>query len=351
MPDINSSYIWAINTCNDPNIGYSQSYRNQKTVNGITYYDCSSFIFYALKAGGFGVSGYPFTTATMRSKLISLGFVLMPTSGQWLPGDIVWRDGHTEMVYQGGTGQGITMGAHSSKRPLADQVSINSSYTSNFTNVYRYGNGATGGTSYQWIRGTADEYFDEAKMQNNACCVWQFFYAKGWTLNAVAALVGNMEAESTLNPDCIEHGGTGHGLVQWTPPDDLYEVLDYLYGNHTDWGDPDGQCNAIYAEYQKTIGEIPAVTNPNFDKQWYTTFPVSIDMSWYDWAHSTDEPGYLAEVFQRNYERPAAIHPERQEYARKWYNYLKNIDPTGGGGTPGGKLQKLKIWEMIRYHI
>ena len=39
MPDINKSYSWAINTCNAPNVGYSQSYRNQQTVGGITYYD------------------------------------------------------------------------------------------------------------------------------------------------------------------------------------------------------------------------------------------------------------------------------------------------------------------------
>lgn len=51
MPDINKSYSWAIETCNAPNVGYSNAYRNQQTVGGITYYDCSSFINYALLAG------------------------------------------------------------------------------------------------------------------------------------------------------------------------------------------------------------------------------------------------------------------------------------------------------------
>ena len=51
MPDINRAYSWMIETCNAPRVGYSQAYRNQQTVGGITYYDCSSSINYALLAG------------------------------------------------------------------------------------------------------------------------------------------------------------------------------------------------------------------------------------------------------------------------------------------------------------
>jgi len=353
MPSIDNAYIWAVNTCNAPRVGYSQAYRNQQTVNGITYYDCSSFIWYALIAGGFALTGDPFTTGSMRAILIGLGFVSLPIQSTiWMPGDIVWRPGHTEMVYQGvGVGDGYTMGAHSARLPLADQVSVSSQLDSaklsHFTELYRYGSGGSGQTTYQWIRGGNSEYFDDAKMQNNAACLYQFFYAKGWTINAVAALCGNIQQESTFNPDLIEIGGTGHGLVQWTPPTDLYNVLDWLYGNHTDWGDPNGQCEAIYAEYQKTIGEIPIITTPDFDKQWYPT--TAYPISWYDWAHSTDDPGELALAFQQNYERPAVIHPERAEYARNWYNFLLTVDPYGN--NPGYQKSGLKIWQMIRYHL
>lgn len=353
MPNINASYIWAVNTCNAPNVGYNMDYRNQKTVDGITYYDCSSFIWYSLIAGGFqGLTGWPFTTDTMRSKLLELGFVQVPVTGLWMPGDVAWRTGHTEMVYQAnGTGDGYTMGAHGRKNiALPNQVSINSKpmsqQTHKFTEFYRYGSGASGAITYTWIRdSTQYRYFTEEEKQNNAACILQFFYPRGWTLQAIAGLCGNIDQESTFNPDLIEHGGTGHGLVQWTPPSDLYAVLDVLYGNHSDWGDPDGQCNVIWAEYEEATG----LAHRGIEKQWYTTFPISIDMSWDEWAHSTEDPGYLAEVFQRNYERPAAIHPERQEKARKWYDYLLTIDPYGGGANTGTK-KGLKIWQMIKYH-
>lgn len=142
MGDINASYNWAIDTCSRPDVGYSQAYRDQQTVDGITYYDCSSFIWYALKAGGFvGIGNSPFVTANMRGILTSAGFTEYDAqSVAWEPGDIVWRKGHTEMVYD----DHITMGAHTAHAPLADQVSIRDSPVSAtaFTRILKYGGAA-----------------------------------------------------------------------------------------------------------------------------------------------------------------------------------------------------------------
>ena len=78
MPSIQTAYNWAIEVCSAPNVGYSQQYRNQRTVNGITYYDCSSFIWYALIAGGFPVvedwGTWPLTNSKMAEVLKRLGF-------------------------------------------------------------------------------------------------------------------------------------------------------------------------------------------------------------------------------------------------------------------------------------
>lgn len=160
MPnDITGAYNWAITECNKPNVGYSMTYREQQTVGGITYYDCSSFIWYALKQGGdFSLNPPAFTTVTMYSILSSLGFnIIVPdATTQTQEGDILWYDygggvnGHTEMVYQGGVGQAITMGAHGSSLPLPDQVSIHTYYTpnSNWQFLARWGGGIA---HRQWI--------------------------------------------------------------------------------------------------------------------------------------------------------------------------------------------------------
>lgn len=38
------------------------------------------------------------------------------------------------------------------------------------------------------------------KMQINATYIWTALGAEGWTLNAVAGILGNMQSESTINP-------------------------------------------------------------------------------------------------------------------------------------------------------
>ena len=306
MPSINGAYTWGVNCCNLPNVGYSQTYRNQQTVNGITYYDCSSFINYALLAGGWETPGYApnsnaFTTYTMEGVLQSLGFTDVTASGIIKPGDIGVSSTHTEMCYEGGEGSAIFMGAHTSNAPLANQVSIGSSsgdatYRRTFPRIWRYGDGASGEVGYTWVIGSNSEYFEDYgdKQKNNAACIYSYFYFKGWTLQSIAALCGNIMQESKFNPALIEIGGTGHGLVQWTPPSNLYDVLDVLYGNHDDWESGDKQCSVLYAEYQESTGEAHIGIEP----QWYQTptYPIS----WKEWASSTSDPGELALAFQAN---------------------------------------------------
>ena len=326
MPDISNSYQWMIDVCNAPNVGYSQAYRDQQTVNGIIYYDCSSIIWYSLMNGGFDVvkanggETWPFTTYSMEPVLVDLGFQLIPIEEPWLPGDILVSNpnitNHTEMVYQGN----LTMGAHSSKPPLPDQVSIRTTPSSiAWRHNYRFGEGASG--KYEWIYGGESEYLPYASQKNNAQCIYGFFYYKGWSLEAIAGFCGNVQQESTFNPRLIEIGGTGHGLVQWTPPEDLYKVLDAVYGNHDDWWDGDKQLNAVYAEFEQSTGRHDWGIEP----QWYQT--PNYRITWDEWASSYEDPGYLALAFEANYERPGSTHPERAEYARQWYEFLKTVNP------------------------
>lgn len=135
--NIAPAYYWMIEKCNAPDVGYSQAYRNQQMVDGITYYDCASMIWFALAAAGFDMIraynetvepyyGNAFTTWQMPPVLNYLGFTRADLYGEWLPGDILLRNNHTEMVYSAaGSGAGVTMGAHTDEVPLTEQVSIN----------------------------------------------------------------------------------------------------------------------------------------------------------------------------------------------------------------------------------
>lgn len=143
--DVNGFVNWCIAKCNDPNVGYSQQYREEQTVGGITYYDCSSFVWYGLSHNGFdinatGHSSYAFDTIAMPTDLPEMGFIQIDKNGELKPGDIGVRTDHTEVVYQGGTGQATFMGAHSANLPLADQVSINNYVTfgSAYDSIWRF---------------------------------------------------------------------------------------------------------------------------------------------------------------------------------------------------------------------
>ena len=47
------------------------------------------------------------------------------------------------------------------------------------------------------------------------------------------------------------------------------------------------------------------------------------------------DPASAATVFERNFERPATTHPERQGYALNWYNKFKDLHSSAETGAAG----------------
>lgn len=139
---VQGMYDWAVQECQRSDVAYSQTYRNQQTVNGITYYDCSSFTFFACWLGGgldVGALGYSTdlnayhngtanawtVTWMIRSLQNVSGFEFLdPKTVSWQAGDILAKTRtHTEICY---LPPRQTMGAHST----AGGVSINQYQTS-----------------------------------------------------------------------------------------------------------------------------------------------------------------------------------------------------------------------------
>lgn len=334
MASIQTAYEWGIEKCNAPNIGYSQANRMEKTVNGITYYDCSSFIWFALKAGGFDVvkanggSTWAFTTGTMANALRLLGFTKMGTAQPWKPGDILIRTGHTEMAFD----SNHTMGAHSAKVPLEQQVSINSnpSNASSWLELWRY----EGGAKTNWIKG--NRYLSTGEMQNNAQIIFNTLLLKGWTKNAIAGMLGNMQKESTINPGIWQNLNPnpllGWGLVQWTPST-----------NFTDWAAANGYANDDGDAQLIWIDTVTASVG-----QWIPTtqYPETFG----EFKVSTQTPEYLADCFLKNFERPGEIdQPDRQRYARYWFNWWEGspVPPPNPNPEPDWK-RSMPIWFALK---
>lgn len=249
MPSIQDAWQWAVDTCNAANVGYSQTYRNQQTVNGITYYDCSSFINYALLAGGFSTPYYApnnnaFTTWSEPTVLSNLGFHRV-TDGSLKAGDIGVSNNnsmqHTEMVYAVDGNKGQWMGAHTNSYALANQVSITTYWSTNwFDELWRYENGATG----------TDTPADDNP--NSGLKVSAY---------VVAAMCGNFWTESGIDPGIWESLNTqtdytvqyvGYGLGQWTNVGTgtgrLYNLMQFLNNNGYAIDSGDGQLEYIIEE-------------------------------------------------------------------------------------------------------
>ena len=99
---------------------------------------------------------------------------------------------------------------------------------------------------------------------DNPTKVWNFFKSQGLDDIHTAAIMGNIQQESTFNPLIIQNGGTtndpsnissGWGLVQWTPGRKVLNIAD-RYNITTPIGDIGTQLNIIWQEM--TTGPTPA---------------------------------------------------------------------------------------------
>ena len=160
-----------------------------------------------------------------------------------------------------------------------------------------------------WIGGNF--WLNQSQMENNAAIIWEYLGSYGWTEQAVAALLGNMQKESTINPgiwQALTVGSGGYGLVQWTP----YTKYAYWAGNQWE--------NNGYLELQRILYEVPLTGS---EAQWIRT--TTYNLSFAEFTQSTASVSWLTSAFMHNYERPEtyATEAERQGYAAYWYQFIQ----------------------------
>lgn len=179
---------------------------------------------------------------------------------------------------------------------------------------------------------TGNRFLTQAEMENNARYIWNYLGSRGWSINAVAGMLGNMQTESTINPGIWENlneGNTsgGFGLVQWTP---ATKLIGWANTQHIDYTEMDTQLERIEYELANNIQYYPTSSYP----ETFAEFKVS-----------TKDPYYLGMAFLANYERPAvANQPKRGTQAQKWYEFLSALPAPGATKT---KRKGLPLWMML----
>ena len=182
----------------------------------------------------------------------------------------------------------------------------------------------------------------QAEMENNADIVIAYYRRLGINDNTIAGILGNMQAESSINPEREEVGGQGYGLVQWTPVTVLQNHCATL--GLSPYNNGDIQLEVIISEILNQSGVGEWYTTQAFIQNYYNSGATS-DMIGITGQQFLDNqmnwsPDKLAVMFMAGYERPS-YDPNvnhynlRMQYALNWFVYMGNIPP-----TPTEKIKK-----------
>ncbi len=154
--------------------------------------------------------------------------------------------------------------------------------------------------------------------EKNAWAVWQFLKSKGYSEQAAAGILGNMDQESGIMPDIDEGGGgPGYGLVQWTSPiagESGRAYVQRLLGQA-----------GISGDYRNINTQLQLLEWHMHNGQYIPSaaYPYSVAQ-----FKALTDIGAATMAFEANFERPAVTHPERIPLAQYWYNLLKDLKPS-----------------------
>ena len=167
--------------------------------------------------------------------------------------------------------------------------------------------------------------------EKNAWIVWQFLKSKGYTEQAAAGILGNMDQESGIMPDTEQIGGPAYGLVQWDGS--AYPLVPPATWNGREYVQNLMRAAGIFGDYRTIKAQCQLLEWCMFNGQYIKTsaYPYSVAQ-----FKTLTNISTATTAFEANFERPAVTHPERVQLAIKWYNKLHGLKPP----TPSGNLKE-----------
>lgn len=160
---------------------------------------------------------------------------------------------------------------------------------------------------------------------------WSYALANGYSEEAAAGILGNIQGEvgASMNPNTAQVGGPAFGWVQWdgsayplvgSPTYDGREYVQRLMG-----------AANIKDDYTSSLAQAKLIEWCMYNGQWIgQVSPISV--AGFKAITNVEQ---AATAFELNFERPAAAHPERQGYARTWYNKLHGLKASQEVGAAG----------------
>lgn len=180
-------------------------------------------------------------------------------------------------------------------------------------------------------------YLTQSQMENNATEFYGYFNSKGFTIESVAGMLGNLQQESNINPGMKQtaSASSGWGLIQWTPSSNLTK---YASAHGTDWSNGEIQTQLMWDEIINGYGgqwiPKPAKGYPYTGKEFSQLTNVT-----------TACMAYLIERERAGVE----VAEKRVAYANAWYEYLTGVTPPEPPEPPTPTRRKgMPVWMMCR---
>ena len=146
-------------------------------------------------------------------------------------------------------------------------------------------------------------------MQLNATLIYLYLKRQEWSDNAIFAVLGNMQSESTISPGRYQVNGGAFGLVQWDPAT-----------KYTDWAVDNGYANdSVTGQLLYLINSMQPGQGEWFRNKNYPAYYLPAN----EFICSNASVDYLTLVFLYSYERPRNPNVNlRKNNALYWSNYF-----------------------------
>lgn len=193
-------------------------------------------------------------------------------------------------------------------------------------------------TYTQFTTLSTDNFSPNGTMAQNALTVYNYLKPKGGTLEGIAAILGNFQQESTIDPTAIQQGqeyedskafnpqlgGYGFGLGQWDS-ERRVNLLNFAKSKKEPW-----------TQIKLQLGFATEGDNPADSTVFMNVAQSKVGTTVAD----------LTAYYCTYWERPGIPHMQvRVQNAQNWYSFLKQENSGGGGGSatvPPSIKDKLK---------
>jgi hypothetical protein len=180
-----------------------------------------------------------------------------------------------------------------------------------------------------------DPSMTQTELENNATEFYGYFNSKGFTIESISGMLGNLQQESQINPGCKQKGGDGWGLIQWTPHTNL---TDYASAQGSDWAAGEIQTQLMWEE----------IIN-GYSGQWIPKPALGYSYTGDEFSKLTDvSEACKAYLYERERAGVQAL-SKRLTYASNWYEYLTGVTPPTPPTPPTSSKRKgMPVWMMCR---